>query len=114
MSVHAAATTARLVEKARDPAAHLDEQHAAFTRLVLQNQHIVFGLALASLRDAEDARDAVQDAFTTAWHRLRQLRDPSAFTPWLKSIAATECLRRQRRRRHRSSRLIRPLPRGTP
>ncbi len=100
MSVHAAATTARLVEKARDPDTPLDEQHAAFTRLVHQNQHIVFGLALASLRDVEDARDAVQDAFTIAWRRLRQLRDPSVFTPWLKSIVATECSRRRRRRRH--------------
>ena len=100
MSVPDAATTARLAEKARDPATPLDERHSAFTRLVLQNQHIVFGLALASLRDVEDARDAAQDAFTTAWHRLRQLRDPSAFTAWLKSIVATECSRRQRRRRH--------------
>lgn len=97
MSVNAAATMARLVEKARDPATSLDEQHAAFTRLVQQSQHIVFGLALASLRDVEDARDAAQDAFATAWHRLGQLRDPSAFAPWLKSIVATECSRRRRR-----------------
>jgi RNA polymerase sigma-70 factor (ECF subfamily) len=58
----------------------------------------VFGLALTSLRDVEDAKDAVQDAFATAWHRLHQLRDPAAFAPWLKSIVATECSRRRRRR----------------
>jgi RNA polymerase sigma-70 factor (ECF subfamily) len=108
MRVHAAATTARLVEKARDPATPLDEQHAAFTRLVLQNQHIVFGLALASLRDVEDARDAAQDTFSTAWHRLRQLRDPSAFTAWLKPIVATECSRRRRRHRHAPERMTPP------
>ena len=98
MSVHAVATMARLVEQARDPAASLNEQHAAFTRLVQQSQHIALALALASLRDVEDARDAAQDAFATAWHRLRQVRDPSAFAPWLKSIVATECSRRRRRR----------------
>ena len=70
--------TAQLVEKARDPAAPLHEQHAAFAQLVEQSQHIVFGIALASLREVEDARDAAQDAFLTAWLRLGQLRD--AFT----------------------------------
>jgi RNA polymerase sigma-70 factor, ECF subfamily len=98
MSAKAAEVTARLVETARDPNASLQEQHVAFTRLVEQSQHIAFGLALASLRDLEDAKDAVQSAFATAWHRLRQLRDPSALVPWLNSIVATECSRRQRRR----------------
>ncbi len=98
MSGHAATTLARLVEKARDPASSLDEQHAAFACLVQQSQHIVFALALASLRDVEDARDAAQDAFASAWHRLGQLREPSAFAAWLKSIVATECARRRRRR----------------
>ncbi len=98
MSKDAATTLARLVEKARDPASSLDEQHAAFTRLVQQSQHIVFALALTSLRDVEDAKDAAQDAFATAWHRLRQLRDPSAFPAWLRSIVSTECARRLRRR----------------
>lgn len=99
MSVKAAATLARLVEAARDPAASLDSRHAAFTRLVEESQHIVFALALASLRDVEDARDAAQDAFATAWHRLSQLRDPAAFPAWLRSIVLRECSRRRRRHR---------------
>jgi RNA polymerase sigma-70 factor (ECF subfamily) len=98
MSQAAAAGMARLVAQARDPASSLDEQHEAFTRLVHQSQHIVFAVALASLRDVEDARDVAQDAFATAWHRLRQLRDPSAFGAWMRSIVATECVRRRRRR----------------
>ena len=98
MSVRSATSVARLVEAARDPAASLDSRHAAFTRLVQQSQHIVFGFALGSLRDVEDARDAAQDSFATAWHRLPQLRDPRAFPAWLKSIVASECSRRRRRR----------------
>ena len=89
---------ARLVEQARDPGAPLNDQHAAFTLLVQRSQHIVFGLALALLHDVEDAKDAAQDAFATAWRRLRQLRDPAAFAPWLKSIVASECSRRRRQR----------------
>lgn len=98
MRVKAAPSGAQLVEKARDTAASLHEQHAAFTQLVERSQHIAFGLAVSILRDAEEAKDATQDAFTTAWLRLRQLRDASAFEAWLKTIVATECNRRLRRR----------------
>jgi RNA polymerase sigma-70 factor, ECF subfamily len=98
MRVTGTTSMARLVEAACDPAGSLDGKHAAFTRLVQQSQHIVFGVALASLRDVEDARDAAQEAFATAWHRLPQLRDPCAFPAWLKSIVASECRRRRRRR----------------
>jgi RNA polymerase sigma-70 factor, ECF subfamily len=91
-------TLALLVEKARDPAASLHEQHAAFGEIVRQSQHIVFGLALASLRDVEDAKDAAQETFAAAWHRLRQLRDPSALVPWLRRIVATACTLQRRKR----------------
>jgi RNA polymerase sigma factor (sigma-70 family) len=90
--------TARLVETARDPEVPLSEQHAAFARLIERSQSLVFGLALASLRDVEDARDAAQDALLTAWLRLRQLRDASAFLPWVKTIVASCCARQHRLR----------------
>jgi RNA polymerase sigma-70 factor (ECF subfamily) len=89
---------ARLVREARDPRASLQDRHAAFTQLVQRSQHIVFALALTGLRDVEEARDVAQDAFATAWRRLHQLREPSAFAPWLRMIVATECSRRRRRR----------------
>jgi RNA polymerase sigma-70 factor (ECF subfamily) len=92
------ASIARLVGKARDLSAPLQEQHAAFAELVRQTQHIAFGLALASLGDVEEAKDAAQDAFITAWYRLRQLRDPAAFTTWLRTIVATACSRKRRKR----------------
>ncbi len=88
--------TPLLVDQARDPNASLGEQQAAFTRLVQQLQHVVFAIALSSLHDADDAKDAAQDAFATAWRCLRKLRDPAAFEPWLKSIVVRECARRRR------------------
>lgn len=99
MSLKVAVPTAQLVERARDPAAPLHEQHAAFAQLVEQSQHLVFGIALASLREVEDARDAAQDAFLTAWLRLGQLRDASLFSAWLRKIVTTQCSRSLRRRR---------------
>jgi len=91
-------STEQLVERARDPGTSLHEQHAAFTELVRRTQHVVFALALARLQDVEDAKDASQGAFATAWHRLHQLRDAAAFEPWLKSIVVRECARRRRQR----------------
>jgi RNA polymerase sigma-70 factor (ECF subfamily) len=93
-----AVSLAALVERARDPSASLQEQHAAFGQLVHESQHIVFGLALAALGDVDEAKDAAQDAFATAWHRIRQLRDPVAFPAWMRAIVATTCSRRRRMR----------------
>ena len=92
------ATLARLVEEARDPSASLHDRHRAFDEIVRQSQQVVLRVALASLRDIEDAKDAAQDAFATAWHRLPQLRDPHAFAPWLRAIVATACTRQRRKR----------------
>ena len=89
---------ASLVERARDPSAPLHRQHAGFTQLIERSAAGAFGLALSLLADRDDAQDAVQEAVTTAWLRLRQLRDPSAFEPWLKTIVARQCARRLRRR----------------
>ena len=98
MSLGARVSIAELVETARNPALASSQQDAAFTQLVLRSQHVVLGLALASLRNSAEAEEAAQDAFTTAWQRLRQLRDASAFTAWLRRIVATQCRRRLRRR----------------
>jgi RNA polymerase sigma-70 factor, ECF subfamily len=102
VSITRSAGTEQLVQRARNPAVPLREQHEAFARLVEQSQHLAFGWALSSLRNAEEARDAAQDAFTAAWVCLHQIHDASAFTAWLKRIVATQCHRRLRRRGHES------------
>lgn len=70
----------------------------------------MFGLALTLLGDADDARDAVQEAFAAAWLRLRQLRDPAAFPAWLRTIVATQCARQLRRRARPSEAAEPPRP----
>jgi RNA polymerase sigma-70 factor, ECF subfamily len=77
--------------------ASLQDRHTAFTGLVERFQSQAIGLAISILRDIDEAMDAAQDAFMTAWLRLHQLRDASAFSAWLKSIVVTECHRRLRR-----------------
>jgi RNA polymerase sigma-70 factor (ECF subfamily) len=93
------ADIATLVDRARNDALPVDEQHAAFAELVRRFEESAFGWSLQLLDDPEEARDAAQDAFLTAWLKLRRLRDPAAFGAWLKRVIATQCSRRRRRSR---------------
>jgi RNA polymerase sigma factor (sigma-70 family) len=55
-------------------------------------------LAAAYLSDEDLARDAVQEAFVTALHRLPDLRSPEAFPAWYRQIVRTHAIRILRRR----------------
>jgi RNA polymerase sigma-70 factor, ECF subfamily len=56
------------------------------------------GLALAGmlLGDADEAQDAVQDAFVKAYRTLPRLAEGSEFGPWFRSILRNLCLDRLR------------------
>lgn len=94
-------STEQLVGIVRAREASLQQRHTAFSDLVERSQSQAIGLAISILRDLDDARDAAQDAFMTAWLRLDNLRDAGSFNPWLKTIVVTECMRRMRRERVR-------------
>ncbi len=89
---------AAIVERARNDDLPVDEQQLAFAELVRRFEEPAFGWALHLLDDPEEAEDATQDAFITAWLKLRALRDPVAFGAWLKRLIATQCNRRRRKR----------------
>jgi len=85
-----AADDGRLVRAARAG------ERAAFSSLYDRYARIVHGVLMARVA-RDDVDDLVQDAFLTAWRRLRDLRDPDAFGGWLTMIArnrATDFLRR--------------------
>lgn len=90
---------AAIVDRARNDDLPVDQQHVAFAELVSRFEERAFGWALHLLDDPEEAKDAMQDAFVTAWLKLRQLRDAAAFAAWLKRLIATQCNRRRRKRR---------------
>ncbi|HUR83258.1 MAG TPA: sigma-70 family RNA polymerase sigma factor [Thermoanaerobaculia bacterium] len=87
-----------IVDRARNDDLPVDQQHAAFTELVRRFEEAAFAWALQLLGDPDEAKDATQDAFLTAWLKLRQLREPAAFGAWLKRLIATQCNRRLRKR----------------
>lgn len=88
---------AELVARARNEDLPIADQHAAFAELVRRFDASATGWALQRLDDAEEAKDVAQDAFITAWLKLRQLREPAAFGAWLKRLIATQCHRRRRK-----------------
>ena len=53
------------------------------------------------VRDQAIAQDALQEAFLLVHRKLRWLRDPSLFRPWLYRIATREAVRVARRQRAR-------------
>jgi RNA polymerase sigma-70 factor (ECF subfamily) len=70
----------------------------AFAALYRDHARTIHGVLLARLPRAE-LRDAMQEVFTVALTKLGDLRDPSAFSPWLASIARN--LARDWHKRHR-------------
>ena len=71
----------------------------AFGRLVQATQVMAYAVALGVLRDRSMAEDAAQEAYLTAFRRLRDLQEPAAFTGWLRRIVITAALNMRRARR---------------
>ena len=84
-----------LVERARQG------DHDAFAALVDPSLARLDAAARLVLRDAELARDAVQESLIRAWRDLPGLRDPDRFDAWLHRLTVHACLDLARRRRRR-------------
>jgi RNA polymerase sigma factor (sigma-70 family) len=75
--------------------------HDAFASLVAATISRLDGVAWLILRDAEQAKDAVQNTLVRAWRDLPTLRDPERFGPWLNRLLVRACIDEARRlRRH--------------
>src|SRR5439155_26126928 len=70
----------------------------AFARLYADYVRLVHAIVLGRV-PRRDVDDLVQDVFITAYRRIRELRNPSAFGGWIATIArnrATDYLRQSR------------------
>ena len=67
---------------------------AAFEALVRRHFRACFAVALARLRDADEAEDVCQDSLMRAYDRLADCRDPARFGHWLLRIVRNRSLRR--------------------
>ncbi|MFF3256328.1 RNA polymerase sigma factor [Actinacidiphila glaucinigra] len=70
----------------------------AFAILVRRHSRPLLTLAFHTLGNLQDAEDAVQDAFISAWRRLPDFRHGSAFRTWMYRITVNRCLNSLRHR----------------
>jgi len=71
----------------------------AFESLVRRHERRVYRVSLAVLGNAEDAEEAMQDAFVKAYRHLGQFRRESKFTTWLTRITINAALEKRSLRR---------------
>jgi RNA polymerase sigma-70 factor, ECF subfamily len=69
----------------------------AYGHIVQLTQHWVHGLVRRCLGDGADSADAVQEIYLRAFRRLRDLREPAAFSGWLRRIAVNTAASQLRR-----------------
>lgn len=81
-------------------------QEAAFERLVRSHGGPLLATARRIVGHEEDAREAVQDAFLSAFKALGDFNGESRLSTWLHRIVVNAALQKLRRRQRKPERLI--------
>lgn len=87
--------------------AHVGGDQDAFATLVGRHRDRMWAVALRTMRNPEDAADALQEAYISAFRRADAFRGESQVTTWLHRVVVNACLDRLRRIR---SRATEPMP----
>jgi RNA polymerase sigma-70 factor (ECF subfamily) len=87
--------------------AHVAGDPDAFALLVGRHQDRLWAIALRTMRNPEDAADALQDAYISAFRRAGSYRGEALVTTWLHRVVVNACLDRIRATKVRSAD---PLP----
>jgi RNA polymerase sigma-70 factor, ECF subfamily len=74
----------------------------AFDELVVRYRDKVYRLSYKILRNEDDAAEALQDAFTSAFRGLKNFKAESTFSTWLYRVATNASLMKYRKRRDRA------------
>ncbi|GAB3674758.1 RNA polymerase sigma factor SigM [Saccharopolyspora tripterygii] len=82
-------------------AAHAHGDPHAFSELFRRHRDRLWAVALRTMRDPDEAADALQDAMISAFRNAASFRAESQVTTWLHRIVVNACLDRIRRRQAR-------------
>lgn len=80
--------------------------HAAFRRLVERHQRRAFAIAMGLVRDENDARELVQDAFLRVYRNLNSFQGGSSFFTWLYRIVTNLAIDLMRKPGRRDAELL--------
>ena len=97
----------RLLSDAELIREHVAGNPDAFGYLVKRHRRRMWAVAVRTLGEREDAADALQEAFISAFRRADSFRGDAQVTTWLHRIVVNACLDRIRRRQVRAAD---PLP----
>ncbi len=81
--------------------AHAAGDQWAFELLFRRHRDRMWAIALRTVRDPDEAADALQEALISAYRAAGSFRGESAVTTWLHRIVVNACLDRIRRRQAR-------------
>ena len=73
-----------------------------FTEIVEQYSDLAYSVAFRMLRNAEDAEDAVQEAYISAFKALPRFKGQSKLSTWLYRIVVNACLMKIRKDKSRA------------
>ena len=84
--------------------------HQAFTLVMEAHQDRIFAVCLRILANRENALDATQETFLTAFRKAHQFQGNSALGTWLYRIAVNTCLNFRASRKPEAQELPDALP----
>jgi RNA polymerase sigma-70 factor (ECF subfamily) len=76
--------------------AHAAGDPRAFATLVARHQNRLWAIALGVMRNPDDAADALQEAYISAFRRADSFRGDAKVTTWLHRVVVNACLDRLR------------------
>jgi RNA polymerase sigma-70 factor (ECF subfamily) len=76
--------------------AHVAGDPHAFAALVARHQDRLWSVALSVMRNPDDAADALQEAYISAFRRADSFRGDAKVTTWLHRVVVNACLDRLR------------------
>src|SRR5947208_2408380 len=74
----------------------------AFSELIRRYERTALAVAYSATGNGERAGDVVQEAFARAWQKIKMLREPSRFAPWLTGIVRNIAVDERRRMRRQN------------
>jgi RNA polymerase sigma-70 factor (ECF subfamily) len=86
---------------------HVAGDPDAFSLLVGRHRDRLYAIALRTMRNPEDAADALQDAYISAFRRAASFRGDALVTTWLHRVVVNACLDRIRANKVRAAE---PMP----